>query len=154
MRWTITELSATHGLKVKKNSSYKIICSKLNCFMFLNQVLEQDILGHLFVTFNWNQFLLQELLDDAEKGLYARIILVDLPKELFLNIYPVNISTLFQRCLLVDTTSRRGTTSNQRWNNILYFIAGLDNVEQRRINVVYFKVDMNNVRQRPVSQRW
>ena len=25
-----------------------------------------------------------------------------------------NISTLFQRCLLVDTTSRRGTTSNQR----------------------------------------
>ena len=122
--------------------------------MFLNQVLEQDILGHLFVTFNWNQFLLQELLDDAEKGLYARIILVDLPKELFLNIYPVNISTLFQRCLLVDTTSRRGTTSNQRWNNILYFIAGIDNVEQRRINVVYFKVDMNNVRQRPVSQRW
>ena len=122
--------------------------------MFLNQVLEQDIVGHLFVTFNWNQFLLQELLDDAKKGLYARIILVDLPKELFLNIYLANISTLFQRCLLDDTTSRRGTTSNQRWNNVLYFIAGIDNVEQRRINVVYFKVDINNVTQRPVSQRW
>ena len=27
---------------------------------------------------------------------------------------PANISTLFQRCLLVDATSRRGTTSNQR----------------------------------------
>ena len=27
---------------------------------------------------------------------------------------PANISTLFQRCLLVDMTSRRGTTSNQR----------------------------------------
>ena len=27
---------------------------------------------------------------------------------------PANISTLFQLCLLVDTTLRRGTTSNQR----------------------------------------
>ena len=28
--------------------------------------------------------------------------------------YPANISALVQRCLLVDATSRRGTTSNQR----------------------------------------
>ena len=52
-------------------------------------------------------------------------------------LYPENISTLFQRCLLVDTTLRRGN-----------FNVGIFNAEQRRINVVYFNVDMNNVRQR------
>ena len=62
--------------------------------------------------------------------------------------YPANISTLFQRCLLVDVTSRRGTTSNQQWNNVVYFNIEMYNVEQCRINVVYFNVDMNNVRQR------
>ena len=62
--------------------------------------------------------------------------------------YPANISTLFQRCLLVDTTSRRGATSNQRWNNVVYFNVGICNVEQRWINVVYFNVDIKNVRQR------
>ena len=56
--------------------------------------------------------------------------------------------TLFQRCLLVDTTSRRGATSNQRWSNVVYFNVGICNVEQRWINVVYFNVDINNVRQR------
>ena len=61
---------------------------------------------------------------------------------------PANISTLFQRCLLVDTTLRRGTTSNQHWNNVVYFSVGIYHVEQRRKNVVYFNVDMNNVRQR------
>ena len=61
--------------------------------------------------------------------------------------HPANISTLFQCCLLVDTTSRRGTTSNQRWNNAMYFNVGINNIEQYRINVVYFNVDMNNVRQ-------
>ena len=61
---------------------------------------------------------------------------------------PANISTLFQRCLLVDATSRRGTMSNQRWNNVVYFNVERYNVKQRRINVVYLNVDMNNVRQR------
>ena len=42
-------------------------------------------------------------------------------------------------------TSRRGTTSNQRWNNVAYFKVGIYSIEQRRINVVYFNVDMNNV---------
>ena len=51
--------------------------------------------------------------------------------------------TLFQRCLLVDTTSRRGATSNQRWNNVVYFNLGIYNVKQRWINV-----DIKNVRQR------
>ena len=50
--------------------------------------------------------------------------------------------------LLVDTASRRGTTSNQRWNDVVYFHDGIYNVEQRRINVVYFSFDMNNARQR------
>ena len=45
-------------------------------------------------------------------------------------------------------TLRRGTTSNQRWNNIVYLNVGIYNVEQRRINVAYFNVDVNNVRQR------
>ena len=54
---------------------------------------------------------------------------------------PASISMLFQRCLLVDTTSRRETRSNQRWNNVMYFNVGISNVEQRRINVVYFTVE-------------
>ena len=68
-----------------------------------------------------------------------------------------NHSNVFQRFLLVDITSRRGTTRNQRWNNV-YVNVGIYNVQQHRINVVYFKVEMNNVRrfhfQRRVSQRW
>ena len=55
---------------------------------------------------------------------------------------------LFQRCFLLDATSRRGTMSNQRRNNVVYFNVEIYNVEQRRINVVYFSVDMNNLRQR------
>ena len=55
---------------------------------------------------------------------------------------------VFSMLSLVDTKSRRGTTSNQRWNNAVYFNVGIYNVEQRWINVVYFNVDMNNVRQR------
>ena len=54
------------------------------------------------------------------------------------------VLTLF----LVDTASRRGTTSNQRWNDVVYFHDGIYNVKQRRINVVYFNFDMNNARQR------
>ena len=62
-------------------------------------------------------------------------------------LHPANISTLFQRCLLVDT-SWRGTTLNQRSNNVVYFNVGIYNVNQCRVNVVYFNVDMKNVRQR------
>ena len=61
---------------------------------------------------------------------------------------PANISTLFRRWFYVEMTSRRRTTSNQRWNNVAYVNVGIYNVEQRRINVVYFNVDLNNVRQR------
>ena len=53
---------------------------------------------------------------------------------------PENISTLFQPCLLVEATSRRGTTSNQRWKNVLYFYVEIYNVEQHQINVLYFKL--------------
>ena len=41
-------------------------------------------------------------------------------------------------------TSRHGTTSNQRWNNVVCFNVGIYNVE----NALYFNVDMNNIRQR------
>ena len=61
---------------------------------------------------------------------------------------PANIETLFQRCLLVDATSRRGTASNQCWSNVVYFNVGIYNAKQRRINVVYFNVDRNSVKQR------
>ena len=45
-------------------------------------------------------------------------------------------------------TSRRRTTSNLRWNNVVYVNVEIYNVQQRRINVAYFNVDLNNVRQR------
>ena len=45
-------------------------------------------------------------------------------------------------------TWRRWTTSNQRWNKVLYVNVEIYNVEQRRINVVCFNVDINKVRQR------
>ena len=45
----------------------------------------------------------------------------------------------------------RGATSNQRWNNVVYFNVEMYNVEQRRINIVYFNVDINNVRQRQTN---
>ena len=53
-----------------------------------------------------------------------------------------------QCCLLVHMTSRRRTTTNQRWNNVVNVNVGIYNVKQSRINVVYFNVHMNNVRQR------
>ena len=63
-------------------------------------------------------------------------------------------------------TSRRRTTSNQGWKNVVYINVEIYNVEQRPINVVHFNVDLNNVRQRRsnvvilnidfhnVGQRW
>ena len=45
-------------------------------------------------------------------------------------------------------TLQRGTTSDQGWNNAVYFNVGIYNVKQRRINIVYFKVDINNTGQR------
>ena len=54
----------------------------------------------------------------------------------------------FQRYIFVDTMSRRGTMSNQRWKNVVYFKVGIYIVKQHRINVVRFIVDINNVRQR------
>ena len=42
----------------------------------------------------------------------------------------------FQRCVLVDMTPRRGTTKNQRWNNVVFFNVEFHNVGQRRNNVV------------------
>ena len=61
---------------------------------------------------------------------------------------PANISTSVPRCFWVDMTSRRRTTSNQRWNNVVYVNVEIYNVEQRWNNVVFFNVELNNVRQR------
>ena len=62
--------------------------------------------------------------------------------------FPANISMLFQSFLLVDVKSRRGTTSNERCNNVVYLNFGIYNVEQSRINVAHFNIDVNNIRQR------
>ena len=61
--------------------------------------------------------------------------------EIFKNIFfiPANISTLFQHCLLVDTTLRRGATSNQRWNKVVYFI--IHNVQQRILTLIWTTLD-------------
>ena len=45
-------------------------------------------------------------------------------------------------------TSRRRTTSNQRWNNVVYVNVEIYNVEQHWNNAVFFNVELNNVRQR------
>ena len=45
-------------------------------------------------------------------------------------------------------TSRRRTTSNQHWSNVVYVNVEIYNVQQRWNNVVYFNIELNNVRQR------
>ena len=62
--------------------------------------------------------------------------------------FPANISTSVQRCFWVDMTSRRCTTSNQRWNNVVYVNVEIYNLEQRWNNIVFFNVELNNVTQR------
>ena len=44
--------------------------------------------------------------------------------------------------------SQRRTTSNERWNNVVYVNVEIYNVEQRWNNAVFFNVELNNVRQR------
>ena len=45
-------------------------------------------------------------------------------------------------------TSRRRTTSHQRWNNVAYVNVGIYYVRKRQIDVLYFNIDLNNVGQR------
>ena len=45
-------------------------------------------------------------------------------------------------------TSRRRTTSNQRWSNVVYVNVEIYNVEQRWNNIVFLNVELNNVGQR------
>ena len=63
------------------------------------------------------------------------------------SVSPANISSLFQHCLQVNTTSGRHTASNTNWNNVVYVNFEIYSIEQRRINVVCLKVDLNNIRQ-------
>ena len=43
--------------------------------------------------------------------------------------------------------SRRRTTWNHRWNNVVYVNVEIYNVQQRWNKVVYFNVELNNARQ-------
>ena len=75
---------------------------------------------------------------------------------------PANISTLFQRCLLVGMTWRRGTNVQstlkqryvfQRWNlqsrtNVVYFNVDVSHVRKRQNNVVLLNFDFHNLYQR------
>ena len=62
-------------------------------------------------------------------------------------LYPANISTSVQGCFYVDMMSRRRTTSNQRWNNVVYVNVEIYILQQRWNNIVYFNVELDNVRQ-------
>ena len=45
-------------------------------------------------------------------------------------------------------TSGSRTTSNQRWNNVVYVNVDIYNVQERWNSILYFNIDFNNVRQR------
>ena len=47
----------------------------------------------------------------------------------FCSFIPANILTSVQRCMYVGMASRRRTTSNQRWNNVVYVNVEIYNVE-------------------------
>ena len=40
------------------------------------------------------------------------------------------------------------TTSNQRWDNVVYINVKLYNIKQPRINAAYFNADLKSIRQR------
>ena len=54
----------------------------------------------------------------------------------FCSFIPANILTSVQRCMYVGMASRRRTTSNQRWNNVVYVNVEVYDFQQRRINVM------------------
>ena len=56
-------------------------------------------------------------------------------------------STLFQRCCQVDMAAQRRTTSNQRWNNVVYVNVEIYNVEQLWTTIVIFNLEFHNVDQ-------
>ena len=58
---------------------------------------------------NWKESFMK-LIDLCK---YGNLVISNRKKQTEVCI-PANISTLFQRCLLVDMTSRRETPSNQR----------------------------------------
>ena len=68
--------------------------------------------------------------------------------KIFTNTVKVINLEINNKNAIIDMTSRRRTTSNQQWNNVVYVNANIYNFEQPRINVVYFNVNLNNVRQR------
>ena len=43
-------------------------------------------------------------------------------------------------------TSLRATTSNQRWNSVVYVNIGIYNVKQRWINILFLNID--------IEERW
>ena len=76
-------------------------------------------------------------------------------------ITPANISTLFQRWLLVDMTLRHRTTSNQRWNNVVLSTLRftiLDNIEWTFCILASIWMSITSKQhfhfERIVSQRW
>ena len=54
----------------------------------------------------------------------------------FCSFIPANILTSVQRCMYVGMASRSRTTSDQRWNNVVYVSVEVYNFQQSRINVM------------------
>ena len=68
--------------------------------------------------------------------------------KIFTNTVKVINLEINSKNAIIDMTSRRRTTSNQQWKNVVYVKANICNFEQPRTNVVYFNVNLNNIRQR------
>ena len=125
---------------MRKKLLLKILFLKL--YSYQNKILVlRNFMNLLSSSFTSMQYFLNKLL--VRKKINHRRILLLLSKN-----NPENISTSVQSCFLVNMMSWRRTTSNQRWNNVVYVNVEINNVQQCWNNIVYFNVELSNVRQR------
>ena len=125
---------------MRKKLLLKILSLKL--YSYQNKILVlRNFMNLLSSSFTSMQYFLNKLL--VRKKINHRRILLLLSKN-----NPENISTSVQSCFSVNMMSWRRTTSNQRWNNVLYVNVEISKVQQRWNPIVYFNVELNNARQR------
>ena len=118
----------SHMSKITKKEYFWLRLSYFPIFLFLLNLLQAPL-----------ELLFVKNIKHSQKG-FVKWLSIQCKRWNYQLLFPTSNSTLFQRCLLVDMTSRPGTTSNQQWNNVVYFDVEIYNVEQRQINVVYFNV--------------
>ena len=135
--------SFDRGFKTFKAVSANLIEQRLSNLSSIRSAMLKTLLFHvknIWQNKNWDCgqcYLRQMLWRHLNKALMDK-----LHHEI-----QANILTLLHRCLQIDRTLQRRTTSNQRWSNVAYVNVGIYKVEQRRISVAYFNADVNNVRQ-------